>query len=270
MSKSNITIIGLGWLGLPLYYYLSELGFSCVGTTTSKEKYNLLKNKGVAVTQIELKEASVVGPISEFLDHSEVLIINIPPGLRRNPKSNYLAKIEKLIPFIEKSTIKQVLYISSTSVFEDTIFFPRITNTTNPTALSKVGTQLRAVEETLLNNNNFNTTILRFSGLVDVERHPAKTLSKKDVVANPEAPVNLIHRNDCLGIISAIIEQKKWGEIFNASFPVHQTKQEYYEFTCQKMGLKSPNFSFLNPSKGKLIDGNSTAEALNYTYRYVV
>lgn len=270
MAKLNISIIGLGWLGLPLYNYLSDLKFSCSGTTTSKKKYDDLKDKEIAVTQIELNETNIVGPIAEFLETSEVLIINIPPGLRRNPQSNYVAKIENLMPYIEKSSIKKVLYISSTSVFEDTISFSEITNVTQPTTTSNVGMQLRKVERILFKNPNFKTTILRFSGLVDKERHPAVTISKKEVVANPEAPVNLIHRNDCLGIIASIIEQKKWGKIFNASFPIQKTKQEYYNFICKKMGLNKPNFNFYEPSKGKFINGNDTARALNYTYKYLV
>jgi len=270
MSKSSISIIGLGWLGLPLYNQLSQLSFPCIGSTTSIEKKDVLQKQGVSVAHIELKETEIKGDINAFFQNAEILILNTPPGLRRNPDSNYVAKIERLLPYIEKSTIKKVLYISSTSVFEDEISFPRITNETQPNANSNVGIQIRNVEKLLFQNRSFQTTILRFSGLVDERRHPATMMSRRASVNNPEAPVNLIHRDDCIGVIWAIIGKNKWGMIFNASFPMQMSKREYYTSICESRGLSIPNFNNSIPSKGKLIEGNHTASVLNYKYKYVV
>jgi len=270
MKKSNISIIGLGWLGLPLYHYLSRLGFVCAGSTTSVEKKEQLQAESVSAFQVQLKEQRVNGEIELCLKDSEILILNTPPGLRRNPDSNYVAKIEQLLPFIEASSIEKVLYISSTSVFKDEAHFPVITNSTKPNSNSKAGIQIREVEELLLNNTNFETTILRFAGLVDEKRHPATMMSRRDSVRNPEAPVNLIHREDCIGMISEIINQNKWGDTFNASYPKHETKQAYYNSVCDELKLKHPNFDVTNISKGKLIDGEETANRLNYTYNYLV
>ncbi len=266
----QIAIMGLGWLGLPLYTKLSSLGYVCVGSTTSEEKKEFLQKEGVKAVVAKFEEGGVVGNIQSCLKGSKILILNTPPGLRKDPKSNYVAKIEKVINYIEKSDIEKVLYISSTSVFEDKEDFPEISNKTIPNATSKAGLQIREVERLLLNNTNFKTTILRFSGLVDNDRHPANMMSKRLKVGNPMAPVNLIHRKDCIGIISTIIKQSFWGDIFNASYPSNLTKKEYYDGVCTNLGLLKPNFDKFIKSKGKLIDGLETSKTLNYTYKYVV
>jgi len=270
MPKSKISIIGLGWLGLPLYKHLTNHDFSCKGSTTSIEKKEQLQSENISVFQVELNETEVKGAIDACLEGSKILILNTPPGLRRNPNSNYVAKIEQLLLFIEKSSIEKVLYVSSTSVFEDEMHFPVITNSSKTNSNSRAGIQIRKVEELLFNNTNFEATILRFAGLVDERRHPATMMSRRDSVKNPEAPVNLIHREDCIGIISEIINQNKWGEIFNASYPKHETKQAYYNSVCDRLALRHPNFDIESSSKGKLINGDETSKVLNYTYKYVV
>jgi nucleoside-diphosphate-sugar epimerase len=99
---------------------------------------------------------------------STILIIDIPPKLRGINKENFVSKIEILIPFIEKSTIENILFISSTSVYGDDN--DQVTEeTVNPD--SEGGKQL-AIVEGLLQGSRFKTTILRFGGLIGEDRNP--------------------------------------------------------------------------------------------------
>lgn len=267
---NQISIIGLGWLGLPLYYHLSKLGYLCKGSTTSISKREKLTLDGVHCHLLELNENEIKGNIVSCLQGSEILILNTPPGLRKNPHSNYVGKIERLLPHIEKFKIKKVLFVSSTSVYEDTAEFQEIYNDSPPNATSNVGSQIVKVEQLLRKNPHFSTTILRFAGLVDADRHPARMMSQRPQVKNANAPVNLIHRQDCICIISEIIKQNKWGEIFNAAYPMRVNKKEYYNRVCQNLGFNAPNFVEDVSSKGKLIDGAETVKELNTTYKYVI
>ncbi len=268
--NSKISIIGLGWLGLPLYQHLSKLDFSCIGSTTTEAKKEDLVKQEINATLVRFLEQEVVGDIQLCLKDSEILVLNTPPGLRREPNSNYVAKIQQLIKHIEKSSIRKVLYISSTSVFKDSDVFAAVTNKTLPNAVSNAGIQIRKVEELLKSNSNFQTTILRFSGLVNDDRHPATMMSKRKSVKNPYAPVNLIHRKDCIGIITSIIQSNLWEQTYNASSPLRLTKKEYYDVVCSKKNISKPNFDENKPSKGKWINGEETASALNYKYKYLV
>jgi UDP-glucose 4-epimerase len=79
------------------------------------------------------------------LKDSSILIIDIPPKLRGTNKENFVSKIEALIPFIEKSTIENVIFISSTSVYGDSN--DQITEETPLNPDSEGGKQLAIVED---------------------------------------------------------------------------------------------------------------------------
>ncbi|WP_299113978.1 NAD(P)H-binding protein [uncultured Winogradskyella sp.] len=269
ISKINnrISIIGCGWLGLPLAIQLIENGLDIKGSTTSENKLEALDNLGITPFLIRLNETKIEGDISEFLNNSETLIINIPPGLRKNPDKNYVSEIKLLIKHIEKSSIKNVLYISSTSVYNNDPKFPIITEKTKPNAISNSGKQLIEIENVLKNNSAFNTTILRFAGLFDQERHPGKIISGRKHILNPEAPVNLIHKNDCISIIAQLIEKDFWNEEFNACYPNHPTKEQYYKQYCQANNLELPEYNREDISMGKIIDATKLAQLLKYEYK---
>lgn len=266
MNK-QISILGTGWLGLPLAKALLKEKYIIKGSTTSEDKLTNLKDVGIHPSLIKVKESGPKGSIDSFLEGSEILIINIPQGLRRNPESNFVDKIRNLMPFIAQSTIKKTLFISSTSVFSDQEGFPLITSETIPNASSNAGKQLIQTEQILRDNPNFETTILRFAGLFDARRHPASMLSKRKNIKNPQAPVNLIHREDCIGIIKRIIEVDHWNDTFNSSYPEHPPKAEYYSTICKQMGLTIPNYDYETSSKGKIIDTDKTSKVLGYTFK---
>gem|GEM_PF-4555050 len=47
LSKPTISIIGCGWLGLPLAEFLVQKGYLIKGSTTREEKLDQLKSKGI-------------------------------------------------------------------------------------------------------------------------------------------------------------------------------------------------------------------------------
>ncbi len=266
MNK-QISILGTGWLGLPLSKALRAEGNIVKGSTTSETKLANLKHEGIEPYQISLQETGPEGAIISFLEGSETLIINIPPGLRRNPEVNFVAKIQHLIPYIEKSGVKNVLFVSSTSVFADIEGFPLISEETMPNASSNAGKQLIEAEKLLQKSKKFTTTVLRFAGLFGPNRHPARMLSRRTNIKNPKAPVNLIHLDDCIGIIKKVIETKSWNQVFNASYPDHPEKAEFYSKICKQMGLTKPDYDFETPSKGKVIDSIKVNNILEYTFK---
>ncbi|WP_338841723.1 NAD-dependent epimerase/dehydratase family protein [Flavobacterium ginsenosidimutans] len=271
----QISILGCGWLGLPLAKALIEKGNSVNGSTTSENKLSILKNLGinpflVLLNEVEgrLESESVSENINTFLAKSEILIIDIPPKLRAaNPNSEkkiFVEKIQTLIPFIEKSTIKKVLFVSSTSVYGDDNRF--INEETIPNPETESGKQLVLAENLLQENQNFETTILRFGGLIGEDRHPVKFLAGKENLENPDAPINLIHQKDCIRIIEEIIIQSKWNEIFNAVAPFHPTREEYYTNKAIEMNLEKPKFSSEKSNIKKVVSSERIESYLNYKF----
>ena len=121
-------------------------------------------------------------------------------------------------------------------------------------------------EKLLQTNKNFKTTVLRFAGLIGDDRHPAKFLAGGENLANPQAPINLIHQLDCIGIILKIIEKDSWNETFNAAAPNHPSREDYYTQKSLKWNLALPKFDHSIPSLGKTILSTKIETILNYTF----
>jgi nucleoside-diphosphate-sugar epimerase len=261
----QISLLGCGWLGLPLAKSLLEKGFLVKGSTTSEDKLPVLKTAGIRPFLISLGGNEIGSEIDLFLQNSEILIIAIPPKLRSDASKSFVAKIQNLLPFIENSSVKKVLFVSSTSVYGDDN--STITEATKPHPTSENGKQLVASELLLQNNKNFKTTIVRFGGLIGKDRHPIAFLSGRKNIENPEAPINLIHQEDCIGIIENIIEKDCWDETFNAVAPFHPTRKEYYTQKAIERNLPLPEFDESKPSVGKTISNNKVETILNYQFK---
>lgn len=261
----QISILGCGWLGLPLAKSLIKDGFSVKGSTTSLEKMDVLKEAGIAPFQITISEDAIEGEIASFLENSSVLIIDIPPKLRGNSNENFVAKIQTVISSIEPSEVKKVLFVSSTSVYADDN--SEVTEATQPQPETESGKQLLEAEYLLMNNNHFQTTIVRFGGLIGDDRHPIRFLSGRKNIENPEAPINLIHQKDCIGIIQSIIENENWNEVFNAVAPYHPSRKEYYTQKAIELNLALPEFDESKPSIGKIISSDKIHRQLHYTFK---
>ena len=260
----NISILGCGWLGLPLAIELIAKGHIVKGSTTSREKMVKLSAEGIIPYQIKLFEEGIQGDISSFLNGTEVLIIDIPPGLRKDPTENFIAKIGRLKDHVDKSSIQHLIFVSSTAVFEDREDFPVYTEEDEPNGAQANSEQLKGAEKLLL-SENFKTSIVRFGGLFGPGRHPVNYLSGRKHIKDPNGPVNLIHLDDCLGLINAILESGITG-IIHGVHPDHPTKKVYYKSVATDKNLAIPEFDEFTTSKGKIITSVRVEEELGFTF----
>ena len=270
---AKISILGCGWLGLPLAKALLKKGFSVNGSTTTSEKIPVLENAGVlpflinvtlSAVEGSLDSKSVSGTIETFLQESSTLIIDIPPKLRGINKESFVGKIELLIPFIEKSSVENVIFVSSTSVYGEENDIVTEESPLNPATES--GKHLVEAEQLLQSNDNFKTTVLRFGGLIGEDRHPVKFLAARENIDNPDSPINLIHQEDCIGIILKIIQNDSWNETFNAVTPFHPSRSTYYAQKAAALNLVLPKFNHGNTSVGKTISSDKIEIMLNYSF----
>ena len=160
----SISILGCGWLGLALGEELSK-NYDIKGSTTTSDKISQIKKSGIQPYTVTLNTEISLNP--EFL-HSEILIINIPPQVRKFGAQYHIDQIKTLIPYIEKSTIKWVIYTSSTSVYPSTK--EEVHESLELTQENTSNQTLLAVEQLLMKNKNFSTTILRLAGLFGPDR----------------------------------------------------------------------------------------------------
>lgn len=187
-----------------------------------------------------------------FLD-AHILIINIT--------CKNLAAFERLIRAVNKSQIKHVLFVSSSSVYQN--LNRRVTedeNAENPQSL------LYQIESLFRSSTGFDTTVLRFSGLVGPGRHPGRFFRGGKAVRQPAAPINLIHLDDCLGIMDAILGQQAWGETFNGCSDTHPEKRDFYRHVTTMAGMPLPEFIESGELQYKIVSNAKVKAQLAYQF----
>ncbi|MDZ7765727.1 MAG: SDR family oxidoreductase [Melioribacteraceae bacterium] len=264
MNRKTISVLGCGWLGLPLAQRLYNDGYSLKGSTTSVDKLKKIEEPGIEPHLVILNPDVRTDDIQNFLS-SKILIVNIPPSRNEHVLELFPAQIKFLINEIEKSPIEKVLFVSSTSVYGDTNKTVTEESELNPERDS--GKALVIAEGLLRAEITFRTTILRFGGLVGPNRQPGRFLAGRKNVSGGNAKVNLIHLDDCIEIIVGIIDNNLWGDIFNACADEHPTRKELYTKAAEKLDLETPSFTDDNGNY-KIVSSQKLKAMLNYKFKY--
>lgn len=248
-EKSKISILGSGWLGLPLAEHLVQAGYDVKASTRSEDRLSAIEAcdaNGFIVDTEKLPDN-----IQDFLD-STILIINIT--------SKNINAFESLIQEIESSPVKNVLFVSSMSVYKN--LNRVVSEDENAEDNSNI---LFQIEQLFCNNSKFTTTVLRFAGLIGYQRHPGRWFASKPV-AQAETPVNLIHRDDCVSIIDNIIELSIWGEVLNASADTHPSRREFYTRARSLLNLDPPKFTNDQQPVYKVVSNEKLKRVLEYDF----
>ncbi len=219
LKNKSISIIGLGWLGLPLARKLKALGHTILGSTTTSEKAKtLIEHEVIETLVFNLENAE-----TRFYE-SDILIFNTPPNpLISNFFQNHTNKNQKII------------FISSASVYSASQ--GEVNENATPLPESVNGKLLFEIENEL--KNTFpNLSIIRPGGLIGDTRHPIFHLKN---IKDPENFVHLIFRDDLISLITAIIEKEKPPLILNAVAQISMSKKDYYLKMSEKLQLERPS-----------------------------
>ncbi len=262
----RISVLGCGWLGLPLAVELVKAGYPVKGSTTDKKKLDVLKNDHVIPYHIVLDPLFSMGE-PEFFE-CDVCVYNIPPPRIRLAEKYFIKQTSEVLRILDEvnNTPVKLLFVSSTSVYPSNNGIVKEKDAVNPEKSS--GRTLLRAEYILKESAHGETTVVRFGGLVGHDRNPAKFLAGRKGLKGGDNPVNLIHRDDCIGIIMRIIEQEKWGYTFNACMPEHPLRKEFYTRAAEKLNLPVPEFNPLHDDGYKIVDSTFLMKELNYSFKY--
>lgn len=224
----SISILGAGWLGFSLAEKLLQLNYEVNASTTHVENFSAFEQAGLKPFLVQLNDA-------DEIDHSfwtETLILSFPPG-KSGDYSSYAIKVENILKQLPEMC-KRVIMISSTSVY------PKKTGHWKEDQLFEAETHeaesILNAEEAVLSSNK-QAIILRLSGLVGYERNPARFGTSR-LPANE--PVNMIHRDDAIGVILRLLELEHIQGIFNGCSPAHPSRQAFYTAGAKALGVESP------------------------------
>ncbi|MEM6347085.1 MAG: NAD(P)-binding domain-containing protein [Bacteroidota bacterium] len=244
--KPTISILGLGWLGAPLAQALVKQGYSVFGSRRSVAA----NSEGITPFLVDI--SNLEQEYQDFLA-TETLIIAIP--------SRDVEGYRRLAEQIEHSRIKQVLLISSTSVYP-------MTNGIVTEASETLDSVRTEIEHLFVSSPQFTTTVLRFAGLYGYNRQPGNFFKSGKLINYPEGYVNMIHRDDCIGIIQAILDQKLWGEVLNACIDDHPTRRDFYSWAAAQVGRTDLNFNEEGETLYKIVSNQKLQDLLGYEFKH--
>lgn len=258
----KVSIIACGWLGKPLGKFLSNKGYKVKGSTTTSSKLKTLINSGIEPYLLELGKDFEIN-LKDFLE-TDLLIVCIPPSVTIN--TSELA-INQIIEAAVKHNVSRILYTSATSVY------PSNNNIVNENDAKYIksphsGIEMLKLEELFTEKDEFKTTVLRLAGLFGPDRLPGKYLAGKTNLPNGSQPVNMIHLEDCISIISRIIEKDVFPDILNACSDQHPSRKEFYSAMAKKNNWQIPEFSDGLQKPYKIVSNQKLKEVLTYQFIY--
>lgn len=262
-----ISVLGCGWLGLPLAERLISHEHTIKGSTTTGEKLSVLKQSGIDAYLLQLPDSISDETIKDFWD-CDILFLNIPPG-RKNPNilEEFPANVKKVVDKAKEHKISWIIFASSTSVYPK---FGGITgeDEAQPGKAARTSGEAILKAEGILKNSGIDYTILRFAGLYGYDRHPVKYMSGKTDLKEALRPVNLVHQLDCVNVVTEIIKQKKRNEIYNVVSDGHPPRKEFYKCAAKSFGIAPPTFKEDDNSGYRIVSNEKLKKDLYYKFNY--
>lgn len=237
----RIAIIGAGWLGLPLAQHLQQLGHWVCASRTTEQRLTELPAHAITGFLCQLPQAnSLADTLTNF--HCDTLIGSFPPGFRQGQSPDYSVSWQALVAQAKQADIKKIIMVSSTSVYPDQAQDMLESDASWQLAqqhdhFSEKAKILLAAEQAVI-DSGINYTLLRCSGLIGPNRHPARFVTRLSQVSEL-APANLLHLTDAIRAITFSIDHLD-NEVVNVTTPNTVSKAEFYQAALKAIGSHTP------------------------------
>jgi nucleoside-diphosphate-sugar epimerase len=233
----KVSIIGLGWLGEATGLLLQTQGYEVLGSSTRPEKVEILRKKGLDAVQFCLTPAPEGTGYQRLFD-SEILVVTLPPRSRQVDGELYLQQLASLRELIAESSVKQLIFISSTGIYSNEN--KAVPYTEEEVSESTAGNAILYRAEALMESpSTYQLTVLRMGGLMGVDRIPGTYFSGREQVVG-HTRVNFIHQVDAAGMIAWVIKKGLWNQTFNGVAPEHPLRRELYQHNSSALGIPLP------------------------------
>jgi len=220
--NTSISILGCGWLGERIGKVFLEKGFTVRGSSRNDKRLGELKSMGIESFKVGLEELS---KINEAFFDVDILIV-------ATTNKNRITH-ENLLEIIDRTSIKRVFFISSTSVYEKT---KKELTVNSPL----INSPLVEVEKVYLNLEK--SCILRCGGLIGDNRQPGNFFKKGVIIKNPDGRVNLIHFEKVAETILSLIENGNEHPIYNLIEESQLSRISFYSKAYRDLQGRSGEF----------------------------
>lgn len=256
--QKKIVIIGAGWLGIDLVNKLSTDGYSVFASYRNENNRFQIETKRAQAFFLDLNKDLV--ELMKILYGAEALIILIPP----RKVHNYAATIGHIVEMAGTTGVPKVIFTSSTGVYSDIEVAKEETDLSS----GMNSNELLQAENFILNSRMNSKYILRLAGLIGIGRHPGRFLAGKSDLPAPQAPVNLVQKEDVIQIIEYCVYEKIEPGIYNICSDEHPSRQEYYTEMAKRADLVQPKFKD-DLKKGKLISGEKLHRQIEHLFKSI-
>jgi nucleoside-diphosphate-sugar epimerase len=263
---ATVAVLGCGWLGLPLAQALLTQGHRVLGTTTTPSQLPVLQAAGIEPHLLQLgadfNNADEAHLIS-ILRATDILVLNVPP--RSAVAGGYPQLLRPVHRAVAAARLKAVLFVSTTGVYLDE---PRVMREQDAISTRDAASDvLRTEGHFVPRYGQWKSTVVRLGGLIGPDRAPGRFLAARHNLAQGDAPVNLLHLTDAVGVLQTIIEQEIWGHTLNICASLHPSRREFYPAAAEYLGLQPPTFK-PEYSSGKLIDNSLMRSLVPYEFKH--
>ena len=265
MTYQRISILGCGWLGFPLGIRLLEQDHFVRGSTTTKDKIPLLEESGIEPYYLQLNPRISGDDVTTFFDVDSV-VLNITPPRVPNRITFMQQQADELVSRINASSVRRLVMVSSTGVYAARRQDADETDPHPPE--TENGKGLVSMEERLLDDLDAPVAVVRMAGLFGPERNPGRFLSGRQTSGNGEEPVNMIHLEDAIGVVTALIEQPELTGVYNACAREHPTRNEFYRKASELTGIAPPVLDAKEPRPWKRIISEKIRQDTGYRFVY--
>lgn len=273
----RILIIGCGYVGLPLGAELVRQGHEVFGLRRSSSAE--LPAAGITPVIADITKPETLPPLTTPFDW----VVNCAAsggGDVEAYRQLYLQGTRNLTEWLSPAPPKKYVYTSSTSVYgqDDGSLVKESSPTEPPTDTGKVLVETEKLLLAAVAERKFPAIILRVSGIYGPERgHAFKQFLKGEatIAGDGMRAMNMIHRDDVIGVICAALKNGRAGEIYNATDdePVAQVNLFSWLHECldRPMPPSVPLDALAERKRGvtnKKISNRKLKMELGYQFKY--
>ncbi len=238
----RVLIVGCGYVGLPLGAELVRRGHEISGLRRSALAEAELKAAGITPLHADITRPETLARLPRDFDW----VVNCSAsggGGADDYRKVYLDGNRNLRAWLADSAVKKFVYTSSTSVYAQND--GSIVTETSPVAPEADTSRVLVETEKLLleavAERKFPAVILRVAGIYGPGRGYAfKQFLRGDARIEGDGlrVLNMVHRDDLIGIVIAALERGEPGQIYNAADNEPVSQRKFYDWLAAE--LKQP------------------------------
>ena len=240
----RVLIVGCGYVGLPLGAELARQGHEVFGLRRSALAEAEMKTAGITPLHADITQPETLAQLPRDFDW----VVNCTAsggGSVEDYRKIYLKGNANLIAWLADSPLKKFIYTSSTSIYgqNDGSMVTEKSPVESAADTAKVLVETENLQLTAVAERRFPVAILRVAGIYGPGRgHWFKQFLRGEARIEGDGSrwLNMIHRDDLIGVIIAALRDAPPGEIFNAADHEPVTQLNFFKWLAAELNRPIP------------------------------